>query len=100
MSQNDVRAKRAKVGLTFELVTRPVGNLSGGEMMRLKLAVMSERSSNMLVLDEPTNHLDVKAKKALKDALSAYGGAVILVTHEPDFAEGLCDAVFDAKQRT
>lgn len=100
MSQKDVRAKLAKVGLTGELATKPVGNLSGGEMMRLKLAVMSERSSNMLVLDEPTNHLDVKAKKALKDALSAYGGAVILVTHEPDFAEGLCDAVFDAKQKT
>ena len=68
-------------------------------MMRLKLAIMGNSSSNILILDEPTNHLDVKAKKALKEALSAYEGALILVTHEPDFADGLCNVVFDARSK-
>ena len=73
--------------------------LSGGEMMRLKLAVLCNSPSNILILDEPTNHLDVKAKKALREALMNYEGALILVTHEPDFAEGLCDIIFDAKAK-
>lgn len=98
-SQKEVRAALAKVGLLGELAVKPIANLSGGEMMRLKLAVLANTPSNMLILDEPTNHLDVKAKKALKEAIAAYDGAVILVTHEPDFAEGLCDEVFDAKSK-
>ncbi len=97
MNRKDVRANLAKVGLYGELAIKPIGNLSGGEMMRLKLAIACNTPSNILILDEPTNHLDVKAKAALKAALTAYEGALILVTHEPDFAEGLCDAVFDAR---
>lgn len=96
-SQKEIRAALAKVGLSGELATKPVSNLSGGEMMRLKLAITGNSSSNILILDEPTNHLDVKAKKALKDALIAYEGALLLVTHEPDFADGLCNIIFDAK---
>lgn len=96
-SQKEIRAALAKVGLSGELATKPVSTLSGGEMMRLKLAITGNSSSNILILDEPTNHLDVKAKKALKEALLAYEGALLLVTHEPDFAEGLCNIVFDAK---
>ena len=98
-SQKEVRSALAKVGLAGELATKPVSNLSGGEMMRLKLAITGNSSSNILILDEPTNHLDVKAKKALKEALSAYEGALILVTHEPDFADGLCNVVFDARSK-
>ena len=68
-------------------------------MMRLKLAIMTQTSSNILILDEPTNHLDIKAKRALKEAIEAYDGALILVTHEPDFAEGICNAVIDIKAK-
>lgn len=98
-SQKEVRAALAKVGLTGELATKPVSDLSGGETMRLKLAITGNSSSNVLILDEPTNHLDVKAKTALKTALENYEGALILVTHEPDFANGLCDEIFDARTR-
>ncbi len=96
-SQKEIRAALAKVGLDGELATKPVDKLSGGEMMRLKLAITGKQSSNILILDEPTNHLDIKAKKALKEALCAYEGALLLVTHEPEFADGLCTEIFDAK---
>jgi ATPase subunit of ABC transporter with duplicated ATPase domains len=98
-SQKEVRSALAQVGLIGELAIKPVGTLSGGEMMRLKLAIMCNTPSNILILDEPTNHLDIKAKKALKEAIMAYEGAMILVTHEPDFAEGLCNVIFDAKAK-
>ena len=96
-NRKDARANLAKVGLTGELAIKPIKNLSGGEMMRLKLAITCRTPSNILILDEPTNHLDVKAKAALKTALENYEGALILVTHEADFAKGLCDIAFDAR---
>ena len=98
-SQKEIRSALAKVGIIGELATKPVKNLSGGEMMRLKLAIMCQTPSNILILDEPTNHLDVKAKKALKEAIQNYGGALILVTHEPDFAEGICQTIVDIKTK-
>jgi len=89
----EVRSKLAKVGLKGDLAVKPLKNMSGGEQVRAKLAVLCSTPSNLLVLDEPTNHLDVKAKNALKKALAEYPGALILVSHEEDFTEGLCDMV-------
>ena len=67
--------------------------MSGGEQIRAKLAVLCKTPSNLLILDEPTNHLDVKAKKALKEALIAYEGALILVSHEEDFVQDICNEI-------
>lgn len=97
LNQKDVRALLAKVGLKNELALKPIHTLSGGEQVRLKLAVLMNQPSNLLVLDEPTNHLDVRAKASLKKALNAYKGAILLVSHEKDFAEGVCNKVFDVK---
>ena len=89
----EIRSELAKVGLKGELATKPLKNMSGGEQIRAKLAVLCKTPSNLLVLDEPTNHLDVKAKNALKKALLSYQGALILVSHEEDFVDGICDSV-------
>lgn len=89
----EVRSELAKVGLKGELAVKPLKNMSGGEQIRAKLAVLCNTPSNLLILDEPTNHLDVKAKKALKDALMRYEGALILVSHEEDFVKDVCDTV-------
>ena len=89
----------AYVGLKRELLEKSPFDLSGGEKVRLALCKIFKKKPNVLILDEPTNHLDVKAKKALREALMNYEGALILVTHEPDFAEGLCDIIFDAKAK-
>ncbi len=96
MSQKDIRNALASVGIKKELATKAVGSLSGGEQVKIKLCALEQRESNLLVLDEPTNHLDVNAKEALFEALAQYEGAVLLVSHEPLYAEKLCDEVFDA----
>lgn len=93
------RSELAKVGLKGELATKPIKNMSGGEQVRVKLAVLNNTPSNVLILDEPTNHLDVRAKEALKKALIEYEGAIILVSHEHDFASGICNIIFDAKSK-
>ena len=91
------RANLAKVGIKGDLAIKPLCKLSGGEQVRVKLAVLSQISSNVLILDEPTNHLDILAKKALLKALKEYEGAIILVSHEEDFAQDACNEIFDVK---
>ena len=93
------RNELAKVGLKGELATKPISNMSGGEQVRTKLSVLCNTPSNLLILDEPTNHLDVRAKNALKEALIKYEGAIILVSHEQDFAKDICNIIFDAKSK-
>ncbi len=95
MGQKECRNQLARVGIKKEMSTKPVSLLSGGEQVRIKLCVMMQRDSNILILDEPTNHLDVKAKDSLKESLKSYQGAIILVSHEQEFAEGLVTDVFD-----
>lgn len=95
MSQKDIRTQLAKVGIKNDLATKSIGNLSGGEQVKIKLCALQQKQSNILILDEPTNHLDVSAKEALFEALQEYEGAIILVSHEPMYAESLCNKVFD-----
>ncbi len=98
MNAKEIRSELAKVGLKGDLATKPVGNLSGGEQVKIKLCSIMQKSSNLLILDEPTNHLDVNAKDALFEALKDYEGAIILVTHEPQYAQDLCNEIFDIKE--
>lgn len=82
-------------GITYDMSHRPLKTLSGGEQTKVRLSVLKKQKSNVLILDEPTNHLDESAKEALKDAMIAYKGTLILVTHEPDIYEGVCDEVIE-----
>jgi ATPase subunit of ABC transporter with duplicated ATPase domains len=70
-------------------VARPPESLSPGERTRATLAVLQLRGVNVLVLDEPTNHLDLEAVEQLEQALDAYAGTLVLVTHD----RALLDAV-------
>ncbi|HVF18717.1 MAG TPA: ABC-F family ATP-binding cassette domain-containing protein [Mycobacteriales bacterium] len=78
----EVRTLLAKFGLRAAEVGRPAGSLSPGERTRAALAVLMARGTNCLVLDEPTNHLDLPAIEQLEEALAAYAGTLLLVTHD------------------
>jgi ATPase subunit of ABC transporter with duplicated ATPase domains len=64
-------------------------DLSGGERAKILLAAVVANKANLLVLDEPTNNLDIPTIEALQKALSTYQGAVVLVSHDREFVEGI-----------
>lgn len=70
-------------------VFKPVKDLSGGEKMRLMLAILMHEDINVLVLDEPTNHLDIEAREALEDALDRFTGTLVAVSHDRYFLNKL-----------
>ena len=78
-----------------DTIDKKVKVLSGGERTRLAMIKLLLQPVNLLILDEPTNHLDIKTKDILKDALRAFDGTLILVSHDRDFLDGLATKVFE-----
>ncbi len=90
-TKKDVMSLLGHHGINFEMAHREMNSLSGGEQTKVRLALLYHQKGNVLILDEPTNHLDQAAKEALKDALIQYEGTLILVSHEVDFYQDVCD---------
>ena len=82
-----------------EAVDKKVQVLSGGERNRLALCKLLLQPFNVLIMDEPTNHLDIASKNVLKEALVKFQGTLILVSHDRDFLQGLCEKVVAFKDR-
>ena len=78
-------------------VFKLVGDLSGGERGRVSLAKLMLSGSNFLILDEPTNHLDMGAKEVLEDALKAFDGTLLFVSHDRYFINQVADQVIDLR---
>lgn len=97
MNNAELRSALAKCGLTTKHIESKVAVLSGGEQAKLRFSKLMNRKHNVLVLDEPTNHLDVVAKEALKTALKAYTGTILMVSHEPEFYQDIVTGTWDAK---
>ncbi len=92
-----VRAKLGAFGFSRDLADNPIGALSGGEKARLLFAFMSFDAPQLLLLDEPTNHLDIDAREALVQALNAYEGAIVIVSHDPNMVERVADRLWLVK---
>ncbi len=86
-----IRAQLGRFGFSGDRATQLVTKLSGGERARLALALITRHAPHLLILDEPTNHLDVDAREALVQALHAYDGAVILISHDRHMVELTAD---------
>ena len=89
LTPGKARALLGRFLFSGEDAQKPLEGLSGGERRRLSLAILVRSGANVLILDEPTNHLDVESREALEDALRAFTGAVLLVSHD----RALLDAV-------
>ena len=90
-SPGAVRAQLGRFGFSGHKATTKIGKLSGGERARLALALITRDAPHLLILDEPTNHLDVDAREALVQALNAFEGAVILISHDRHMVELTAD---------
>ena len=99
VAQGEIRTKMRDLLGAFmfggEDSTKKVKVLSGGERTRLALLKLLLNPVNLLILDEPTNHLDLKTKDILKQALVAFDGTLIVVSHDRDFLDGLVSKVYE-----
>ena len=91
----DSRLDRAMAALHCPPADQTCEFLSGGERRRVALCRLLIQKPDVLLLDEPTNHLDMKTKEVLKQALLAYDGTLILVSHDRDFLDGLVSKVYE-----
>ena len=98
-TQTQVRASLARCGLFPEDMDKKVSALSGGERAKLALCVFENTCGNVLVLDEPTNHLDLPARESLEQALKAFDGTVIFVSHDRYFIAAVADEVVEIEDK-
>ena len=99
VATGDIRTKIRDILGAFmfggEASDKKVKVLSGGERTRLAMIRLLLEPVNLLVLDEPTNHLDMRSKDVLKEAIKAFNGTVIVVSHDREFLDGLVDRVYE-----
>ncbi|WP_349360979.1 ABC-F family ATP-binding cassette domain-containing protein [Stappia sp.] len=89
-----VRARVNRFGLPTSRMDTPAKDLSGGEKARLLLGLATFEGPNLLILDEPTNHLDIESREALIQAVNAFQGAVILISHDRHLVEACADRLW------
>ncbi len=99
-TETQIRAQLGAFGLNKAKSDTLIGKLSGGEKSRLLLALITRDAPHLLILDEPTNHLDILSRQALLEALNAYEGAVVLITHDLHVIEMACDTLWLVKDGT
>lgn len=99
-TETQIRAQLGAFGLNKAKSDTLIGKLSGGEKSRLLLALITKDAPHLLILDEPTNHLDLQSRQALLEALNAYTGAVVLITHDLHVIELTCDTLWIVRRGT
>ena len=99
LTNTEIRNTLAAFLFTGEDVFKQIRTLSGGERGRLSLAKLMLSEANFLILDEPTNHLDIMSKEILEDALNAYTGTVLYVSHDRYFINKTASRILDLNRR-
>lgn len=95
MLREEVRSALGSFLFSQEEVEKKMGQLSGGEKVRLALCKMFRTRPNLLILDEPTNHMDMAGKEALEKMLASYGGTVLFVSHDRYFIRQIATGILD-----
>ncbi len=102
LAPNKARSLLGRFLFSGEQAEKPLAALSGGERRRLSLAILvgAAQPPNVLILDEPTNHLDIESREALEDALRAFTGAILLVSHDRALLDAVGARTVAIEQRT
>lgn len=100
LTNTEIRNTLAAFLFTGEDVFKQIKSLSGGERGRVSLAKLMLSEANFLILDEPTNHLDIMSKEILEDALNAYTGTVLYVSHDRYFINKTASRILDLNRKT
>ena len=100
MSAQSARNRLAVYQFQGEDVFKSVGVLSGGELSRLRLCMLMDEEVNFLLLDEPTNHLDIDSREWIEEAVEAYDGALLFVSHDRYFIQRFANRIWELKDGT
>ncbi len=98
LSETEARTILAKYGFRQENVFKKVGNLSGGEKVRILLMKLIQKNINFLILDEPTNHIDIDTREILEDALKSYNGTVLFISHDRFLINKLAERILHIEE--
>lgn len=100
LEEGEARSRLAAYLFYGAEVFKPVGQLSGGEWTRLRLALLVHKKPNLLILDEPTNHMDIASREALEEALEDYPGTILIVTHDRYLINRLAQKIWELDRGT
>lgn len=95
MPDKYINAVLINLGFEYSDLRRQITTLSGGELVRFKLALVFLQKSNMLFLDEPTTFLDIETRKSLSKMIVDYPGTVLFVSHDQEFIDDTADEIYD-----
>ncbi|MEC7280095.1 MAG: ATP-binding cassette domain-containing protein, partial [Candidatus Thermoplasmatota archaeon] len=98
LQYGDIRGALGRFQFTSDKVKTPLKALSGGERARVALLKLLLEDNNLLLMDEPTNHLDMESKDTLEEALQAYEGSLVTVSHDRWFLDQVVNRIWEVNE--